>query len=278
MSIRAWLRIIGAGLNANLATVEVADAAAFTGQVTGVAGILAATETADAATFIGTIRWVGTLATVEAVDAVAFLGGATWVGTLATVEAKDTAAMLGTTRWAATLATTEASDQAAFTGIAGALPEGVALAAVEAPDAGAFTGSTVAVVTLATREDPDSADIHAEIIAFGDLATTEAPDIAVMGEAPPSIQEAPGSILGSELRRVRELMNSNQRIRSLKYPMPRPRELINTYGQRRRESAGRRVRTLWGTKCTSAGILTHQTRARASVTRSILSTTCRLVM
>ena len=128
--------------------------------------------------------------------------------------------MVGVTRWAAALATTEAPDQAAFTGIAGALPEGVVLAATEAPDQAAFTGSTLSIGTLATREDADSATIIGVFVSDAVLATTEAPDIARMGEAPPSIQEAPGSILANDIRRVRELMNSNERIRSLKYPMP----------------------------------------------------------
>jgi hypothetical protein len=236
----------GAGVGANLAAVEAPDAAAFTGQVTGVAGTLATGEAPDSAAFIGAVRWAATLASTEAADAAAFLATVRWVATLAVVEAKDVAALAGTTRWAATLASSEAPDVGAFTGATGALAASATLETTEAPDRAAFTGNTTTVAVLEAREAPDRAAFTGQFVSDVVLDTREAPDAVLFTEAPVSIQEAPGSILARDQMRVRDLASSDERVRALKYPMPRPRDLINNNGQRERVLDGRRVRDLVG--------------------------------
>jgi hypothetical protein len=227
-----------------LAATEAPDAAAFTGQVTGVAGVVAATEPADALAATGAVRWAATLAAVEPPDATVIAGTTQWLATLAVTEARDTAAVTGNVRWVATLAASEAPDTAAFTMVAGAQAVLGTLAVNEAPDRLAFVGDVTNAVVLNAGEEPDSAAFNAVAISEAILAATEAPDAAEFSTAPPQIQEAPGLILARESVRVRELAAGSQRVRSLKYPVPRPRDLINNYDQRMRDLIGRRTRVL----------------------------------
>jgi hypothetical protein len=236
--------IFGAGVNVNLAVVEPADGAAFTGQVTGVAGTLGAVEAPDAAALTGAVRWVATLATVEAPDSAALVGTVQRVAILATTEAPDLAAFAVGTRWVATLAVSEAPDVATIAMVAGAQALAGTLNVSEAPDILAFTGTTTNQVVLDVSEAPDDATFIVTFRSFGPLDAIEAPDGMLFVEAPVSIQESPGYILSREQARVRVLANSNERVRLLKYPIPRPRELVNTLDQRIRDLSGRRTRVL----------------------------------
>jgi hypothetical protein len=253
------ITVFGEGINGPLAVVEPADAGAFTGQVTGVAGTLVTTEAPDTAALTGSVRWaavwasteapdaaafnvtartIATLAASEAPDVAALTGTAQWIAALATTEAPDLAGFTGTTRWTATLATSEAPDVAAITMVAGALALDSTLATVEARDALASTGTVLSQIVLDVSEAPDDATFIVTFRSFGPLDATEAPDGALFTEAPISIQEADGLFLRNDKLRVRGLMGPGQRVRVLKYPMPRPRELLNTYIRKPKAFAG----------------------------------------
>ena len=84
----------------------------------------------------------------------------------------------------------------------------------------------------------------AEVFSGAVLAATEAPDSILFTQAPVSIQDARGYILKRDHMRVRVLASTSFRVRILKYPVARPREMINMHGRRTRQVSGARVRDL----------------------------------
>jgi hypothetical protein len=233
--------IVGAGLIGTLAAVETGDGVVFFATVSGNSGTLAATEALDVAAATGQVRWAVTLAASEAPDTASITGTARTLGTLAATEAGDTAAITGQLVGAGGLAVVEAPDGAAFSATTAWR---AVLTVTEAADSAALTANAFTQVVLAATEAPDHAAFNIGIYTDAVLNATEAGDSAAFTSAPVSIQEADGLILSNERLRCRELTSDSMRMRSLKYPIPRPRDLINMQGQRMRELEGVRARSL----------------------------------
>jgi len=250
------------GVGGVLAASEAADDATMAGSATGYAGTLATSEAPDTAAISAKSEWFGTLAATESPNTAAFTAAAHWLailatseaadsasfgspsvltGTLAATEGPDDATMSGLVRWLGTLQTNEGADAGAF--VCTVAWQAV-LAAVDGPDTASGAGTVGWQVALAASEAPDTAVIEGDAVTGAALAVSEAPDTAAFTSAPVSIQEAEGHILRSAIPRARALQNGSLRIRTLKYPVPRPRDLRNGYGPRVRDLDGRRVRTL----------------------------------
>jgi hypothetical protein len=95
-------------------------------------------------------------------------------------------------------------------------------------DAVAVGGSIIAAVGSATASGRAQGD-YASSIAIG----TAHGQGEAFGVSPPTIGTVKGYILRRSPPRVRMLVSDNKRVRMLRYPVPRPQEMLHNGGPRR---------------------------------------------